>query len=103
MMIDLIEQHMSALAELCRRYHVRKLELFGSVASGTFDPGTSDLDFLVEFLPLNVGQHFDCYFGLLQALRELFGRNVDLVIPSAIRNPYLFAAVNQQRQVLYAA
>jgi predicted nucleotidyltransferase len=45
-----IQQHQTALAELCRRYHVRRLEVFGSAARGyDFDPFSSDADFLVEF------------------------------------------------------
>ncbi len=102
-MIDLIEQHREELAELCRRYRVRTLELFGSAADGTFDPTRSDLDFLVEFLPEAAGRIFDGYFDLKEALEQLFGHEVDLVMPRAIRNPYFLKAVNQQRQVLYAA
>ena len=46
-MIELIEQRRSAIAELCRRYGVQRLDVFGSAVSGRFDPKTSDLDFLV--------------------------------------------------------
>ncbi|HEX4588435.1 MAG TPA: nucleotidyltransferase domain-containing protein [Gemmataceae bacterium] len=102
-MIDLIEQHRAELADLCRRYHVRTLEVFGSAADGTFDPATSDLDFLVEFLPLQPGQLFDFFFDLKDGLQMLFRRRVDLLMPRAIRNPYLLKAVNESRQVAYAA
>jgi hypothetical protein len=102
-MIDLIEQHRDELAELCRRYHVRTLEVFGSAADGTFSPATSDLDFLVEFLPPAAARIFDGYFDLKDSLERLFGREVDLVMPKAIRNPYFQEAVNRQRKVLYAA
>jgi uncharacterized protein len=102
-MIDLIEQHRAELADLCRRYRVRTLEVFGSAADGTFDQARSDLDFLVEFLPEAAEGIFDGYFDLKEALSQLFGREVDLVMPRAIRNPYFLKAVNQQRKVLYAA
>ena len=102
-MIPLIERHRAELEGLCRRYHVRTLELFGSAADGTFDASRSDLDFLVEFLPEASGQAFHGYFDLLESLQQLFGRKVDLVMPGAIRNPYFLKAVNQQRVVLYAA
>lgn len=47
-----IQQHQSAIAELCRRYHVQRLEVFGLAARGTdFTPESSDADFLVEFSP----------------------------------------------------
>jgi uncharacterized protein len=101
--IDLIDQRQAELADLCRKYRVRTLEVFGSAADGTFDPATSDLDFLVEFLPLGPGQLFDSFFDLKDELQSLFRRRVDLITPSSIRNPYFERSVNQSRKVLYAA
>lgn len=102
-MIDLIEQHRVELTELCRQHRVKTLEVFGSAASGDFDPEQSDLDFLVEFQPVERGQHSKAYFGLLFGLEDLFQRKIDLVETPAIRNPYFLKTVNQQRTVLYAA
>lgn len=99
----LIESKRDELNRLCGKFNVQRFELFGSAADGSFDPETSDLDFLVEFLPLQPGEHFDAYFGLLEALQELFQRHVDLVMTRAIKNPYFLKAVNQTRMVLYAA
>jgi putative addiction module CopG family antidote len=91
------------LAALCRRYHVRRLDLFGSAAAGTDRPGESDLDFLVEFEPVPPASYADTYFGLMEALQELFGRPVDLVVSSAVRNPYFRASVERTRTPLYGA
>lgn len=102
-MIELIKQHRQELESLCRQYHVERLEVFGSATTDAFDDQRSDLDFLVEFLPLNEGQYADTYFDLLFALQELFGRSVDLVMPESIKNPYFLQAINQHREVLYAA
>jgi len=102
-MIRLLSERRDAIAELCRRHRVRRLEVFGSAASGSFDPDTSDLDFLVEFLPLGPGERADAYFGLLENLRDLLGRPVDLVMTRAIRNPYFRQAIERTREVLYAA
>lgn len=102
-MIELIEQHRAELDELCRKYRVKTLEVFGSATDGTWDAAHSDLDFLLEFLPEAAERSFWGYFDLRDELRQLFGRKVDLVMPGAIRNPYFLKAVNQQRQVLYAA
>ncbi len=99
----LIEDNRTELDQLCQRFHVRRLEVFGSAADGSFDPQTSDLDFLVEFLPLQSGEHFDAYFGLLEALRDLFQRKIDLVETNAMRNPYFIRRVNQSRTSIYAA
>jgi predicted nucleotidyltransferase len=79
------------------------LELFGSAADGTFEPSRSDLDFLVDFLPLEQGQFAPDYFGLLHALEDLFRRKIDFVMPRAVRNPYFLQAINQSRKVIYAA
>ncbi len=103
-MIAMVEQNMEMLKELCRRYHVLRLELIGSALTGKkFDSKESDLDFLVEFQPLKEGEYADTYFGLLEALESLFNRHVDLVMVRAIKNPYFLEAVNKSRKVLYAA
>jgi predicted nucleotidyltransferase len=102
-MIELIEKNQSRLDELCRRFYVKTLEVFGSAADGTFDLVHSDLDFLVDFLPMEPGPHSKAYFGLWFALQDLFGRPVDLIESPAIRNPYFTKTINQTRRVLYAA
>jgi predicted nucleotidyltransferase len=103
-MIPLIKQHCDDLARLCQQYRVKRLEVFGSaLEEKRFDDERSDLDFLVEFLPLQAGEHADAYFGLLEALEHLFGRGVDLVMTQAIKNPYFLEKINQARVSLYAA
>lgn len=52
-MIAEIEQHRAELEALCRRFGVRRLDLFGSAASGELPAEDSDIDFLVEFEPLS--------------------------------------------------
>jgi predicted nucleotidyltransferase len=91
------------IAELCRRHRVRRLALFGSAVGEGFDPERSDLDFLVEFKLLPPGTYADTYFGLLEALQQLFGRPVDLVDDSAIKNPYFRESVERSQALLYAA
>ncbi len=92
------------LAELCRRYGVARLEVFGSAAHGTdFDPQTSDADFLVEFKPDSGLAPFDQFFDLAEALRRTLERQVDLVESSTVQNPYLRAAINRSRELVYAS
>ena len=63
------------IADLCRRHHVRRLSLFGSILSDEFKP-ESDVDMLVEFEP---GRHPGlAFFGLQAELSDLIGRQVDL-------------------------
>jgi uncharacterized protein len=102
-MKTLIDRKHDEIEGVCRRYRVRKLELFGSAVTDRFDPETSDLDFLVEFDVVPPSQHARCYFGLLFALMDLLGRDVDLVETAAIRNPYFLRAIAKERVVLYAA
>ena len=102
-MIALLEHKRDEIGALCRRYRVRRLDVFGSAAAESFDPQTSDLDFLVEFHSLRPGERADTYFGLLEGLQDLFQRPVDLVMVRAISNPYFRRAIEQTREVLYAA
>ena len=99
----LVADKAQQVAAVCRRFRVRRLDLFGSAATGSFDPTSSDLDFLVEFHDLQPGEWADAYFGLLAGLEDLFGRPVDLVISSAVRNPYLLRSIASTKTVLYAA
>jgi uncharacterized protein len=90
------------LIALCRRYDVARLEVFGSAArEGDFDPDRSDVDFLVEFSPGTDLPPLEQFFGLADALADVLGRRVDLVEPSAIQNPYIRAAVNRSRDLVY--
>jgi uncharacterized protein len=84
-MIALIEQHRPEVATQCRRFGVQSLEVFGSAASGAFDPARSDIDFLVEFDQDDAGSLFHRYFGLQEALEQLFDRKTDLVTASALK------------------
>ena len=73
-MIPLITNHPDQLAEICRRHHVKRLEVFGSAAVGDFNPEKSDIDFLV-----------------------------DLIDDTAIKNPYFRKSVDETREQIYAA
>ena len=92
------------IARICRRYGVRRLDLFGSAARGTdFDPETSDADFLVEFqLPLLPGL-FDRFMGLRIDLADALGRKVDLVRMGTVRRPRMQAYIDLSRETVYAA
>jgi uncharacterized protein len=93
-----------ALKALCERYDVVRLDVFGSAARGVdFDPAASDVDFLVEFKVASRLNPLDQFFGLADALKDLFGRPVDLVESSAVRNPFVRAAIDRSREVVYGA
>jgi predicted nucleotidyltransferase len=93
-----------ALKALCERYDVARLEVFGSAARGVdFDLAASDVDFLVAFKAASRLDPLDQFFGLADALKDLFGRPVDLVEASAVRNPFVRAAIDRSREVVYGA
>ena len=102
-MIAAIDEKRERVGALCRRRRVRRLEIFGSAADGTFDAARSDLDFLVEYFPLQPGEHYETYFGLIEDLERLFGRRVDLVDATCLRNPFFIQGVNETRKLVYAA
>lgn len=101
-MTSAIEQNREELESLCLKYHVRRLDLFGSAVTDTMHK-TSDLDFLVEFDDAVQSNRFDTYFELLESLKRLFGCPVDLVEPGGLRNPYFIRRVNETRRPVYAA
>jgi predicted nucleotidyltransferase len=101
-MIPIINKHRADLVEICRRYGVNRLYIFGSAAQDRFDPDRSDLDSLVEIAGREPsGSYADRYLDLADALERLFGRRVDLVTEQSIRNPYFRREVEATRQLIY--
>lgn len=90
------------IVRACVKHGVRRLRVFGSVLTDQFDVNSSDLDFLVEFEP-GLEHLFDAYFGLHEDLERLLGRDVDLVMAEAVRNPYFAASVFERALDVYEA
>lgn len=87
------------IQEVCRRYHVRELAIFGSVARGEMQED-SDIDFLVEFEPgAKIGWEF---FDLEIELGRLFGRKADLGEKSCLK-PRARASALRDARVIYPA
>jgi len=103
-MHPLLLQHRADIDALCRRSHVRRLEVFGSAARGEdFDPLHSDVDFLVEFDRKRVTPTLGTFLELRNQLAALVGRPVDLVMAGSIRNPFIQADIERSRETVYAA
>jgi hypothetical protein len=98
-----IEDKLPALRELCRLHKVARLDLFGSAVGDQFDPESSDLDFVVEYLPTSEPKTLDGYFQFKWALERLFGRDVDLVERPAVSNPYFRQELEETQVQVYAA
>ena len=97
-MQPIIETRRAELTALCRRFHVRRLVVFGSATRDDFDPARSDVDFLVEFEPPDDLGAFHQYFGLKETLEALLGRPVDLVVASAVKNRYIQKSFEETRE-----
>jgi predicted nucleotidyltransferase len=101
-MTPLIERHLDAVRDLCRRLGVRRLGLFGSAATGAFRDEDSDLDFVVAFADTVSPGYADRYLDLAEGLEALFGRPVDLVTEASIRDATFRREVEATRQAIYA-
>ncbi len=97
-----LEEYQEELNELCKKYHVDALYVFGSFADGAARMN-SDMDFLVSFKELSIEQYTDSYFDLHEALEKLYGRRIDLVTVNSLSNPYFMESVESTKQLLYAA
>lgn len=96
--------HLGAIRALCREFGVARLEVFGSVLTPQFDPATSDIDLLVEYLPgYDLGPWAGQHTGLAERLALVLGRPVDLVMVGAVRMPRFIDAIRDNRTLLYAA
>ena len=105
-MIAAIERNLDAISELCRRYGVARLEVFGSAATDEFDPGRSDVDFLIDYAPeTDLGPWLKQYFALKQRLEALVERPVDIVMADApaMENAYFRREAEKTRKVIYDA
>ncbi len=97
-----ITDNREEIHRLCQEFEVKRLDVFGSATTGEFDPETSDLDFVVTFETwARKGGLNSPFFGLLFALEDLFGRKIDLVMESAIDNPYFRKGVEETRAKIY--
>ncbi len=95
-----LEVDNTRLAEVCRRYHVRELAVFGSAARGEMRPD-SDIDMLVEFFPEAQVDLVD-HAGLMLELSSLLGRRVDLVSKRGLK-PLIRESILDEARLVYAA
>ena len=102
-MVQALQDKRDAIAELCARHGVARLDGFGSALRDDYRPGESGADLLVEFAPMDGCAKAVAYFDLLDDLRGLLGVEVDLVMAGAVKNRYIARDIERTRQLLYAA
>ena len=101
-MLSFIENYKSELNQLCEKYDVKTMYVFGSVTTSEFNE-LSDIDILISFKQISFEKYTDNYFDLHEQLEKLFGRKVDLLTDRSLSNPYFIESVDKTKQLLYAA
>ena len=101
--MKLIELHITKILELCKRYKVKTLYVFGSILTPRFRKD-SDIDLLVRFKKdeINLLDYPDNFFDFQTSLEALLGRKIDLVCEDSIKNPYFRQEVDTKKRLLYA-
>ena len=90
------------LQQLCKKYNVKELYLFGSATSNDFSE-SSDLDFIVKFDRQGFEGAFDQFIDFKQELEQIYGRPVGLYHLKKFRNSIFQQEVERSKQLLYAA
>ena len=101
-MQNIIEYNKEKLTELCKKYDVQSMYVFGSASAGDFKE-TSDIDILISFKDdISIEKYTDNYFDLHNKLEELFNRKVDLITENSLSNPYFKKSIEETKKLLYA-
>jgi len=90
------------LQQICKKYHVKELYLFGSATTDDFSE-ESDLDFIVKFDRQGFEGAFDQFIDFKQELEHIYGRPVDLYHLKKFRNTIFQKEVERSKELLYAA
>ena len=102
--MKLIELNIGRIAELCKKYRVKRLFVFGSILTDRFN-AESDVDFSVDFDRESIEKEkldwADIFFGLIDELQALLGRKVDLVVDSNVTNSYFRKQLDATKQLIY--
>ncbi len=96
----LLDKVSFAAKKLCLKYNVKRLGVFGSVARKT-DSSASDIDLFAEFdnpTPENMPER---YFGFLQEAKRALGREIQLLTPKMVRNPFLIKSIKRDMVIIY--
>ena len=98
--MNIIDQNIDKIRDLCSKHKVANLFVFGSVLSDRFKKD-SDIDFIVDFRDFDVYDYADNYFDLKFSLEGILKRKIDLLEDKAINNPYLRQSIDSSKQLLY--
>lgn len=97
---DMIMFDPDIIESICRENGISRLYLVGSAARNA-RTALSDLDFLVVFEAME--RPLEQYFAAKYAFEQAFNRKVDLIMENAVKNPYIRAGLDADKQLLYEA
>jgi len=98
--MNVVEQNIKSISELCQLHKVDRLFVFGSILSDKFH-AESDIDFLVKFGDIDLYYYFDNYMEFKESLENLLQRPVDLVEEQTIKNPVLKKSIDKNKKLIY--
>jgi uncharacterized protein len=96
-----IQRRNAAFQELCHTHNVKYLYAFGSSLTNKFDKNTSDIDFLVEIEAEDPLERGEKLLSLWEKLEVFFGRNIDLLTESSLKNPVLKKNIDSTKVLIY--
>ena len=94
--------NMDKIVALCQKYKVAKLWVFGSILTSRFNDD-SDVDLSISFDKSKIAllDFADNYFDLIEDLKNLFGRDIDLVCDDSVSNPYFRKELDSTKVLIY--
>ena len=101
MIQQILTDKLPQVRELLKKHKVKKAYAFGSVCTDHFNKA-SDIDFLIAFEDnLDPMVEGESWWNLLEGLKIIFNRDIDLVTEKALRNPYFIEELQEKRQLIY--
>jgi len=98
--MNIVEENINELVDLCKLHKVRELYIFGSLLTDKFNE-YSDIDLIVQFDQIDILEYFDNYMDFKEKLEILVGRPVDLLENQAIHNPIFRKVVDRNKKLVY--
>ena len=102
--MHLIEHNLQSIFDLCKKYRVKRLFVFGSILTDRFNEN-SDVDFSVDFdrdtINADKLDWADLFFGFLEELQNILKRKVDIVFEDYINNPYFRNELDRTKKLIW--
>ncbi|MCC5920394.1 MAG: nucleotidyltransferase domain-containing protein [Cyclobacteriaceae bacterium] len=94
------DKEMSKIKQLCKKYRVKNIYVFGSVLTDEFS-SSSDIDFVVDFDENDPIKYTDLYFQLKEELEQVLMRKIDLIEERGIKNSFFRKEIDDSKVMIY--